>query len=113
MAIVMILYARNMYITKNTRALEDDEIESGLHRTLVNKYWFDEIYDAIIRRPVDMLSIWLNKFVENKLISGIVDGSGDLTRNIGGVLRGMHSGQLVTYILAMVAGLIALLAIFI
>lgn len=113
MAIVMILYARNIYITKNTRALEDDEIESGLHRTLVNKYWFDEIYDAIIRRPVDLLSIWLNKFVENKLISGIVDGSGDLTRNIGGVLRGMHSGQLVTYILALVAGLIALLAIFI
>ena len=113
LAIIMILYARNVYITKNTRALEDDEIESGLHHTLVNKYWFDEIYDALIRRPVDKLSIWLNKFIENKLISGIVDGSGDLTRNIGGVLRGMQSGQLVTYILAMIAGLIALLALFI
>jgi NADH-quinone oxidoreductase subunit L len=108
-ALGSIAYAWKVYKKDETLALEDDEVESSLHRTLLNKYWIDEIYDSIIRKPVDRISAFLGKFIEPKLIDGIVEGSGSLTKATGGLFRQLQSGSLSLYIFVFILGLIAIL----
>ena len=50
---------------------------SGVHRLLLNKYYVDEIYDAVIVQPIKLLStggLW--KGVDAGLIDGAVNGVG-------------------------------------
>ena len=108
-ASVMIYYAYTIYVKRSTRALEDDEVEGGLHRLFANKYWIDELYDAIIRKPVDALGSWFGKLVEPRMIDGAVEGSGRFTKWSGDAIRVIQSGSISTYILAIVAGVIAML----
>lgn len=108
-ALGSIAYAWKVYKKDETLALEDDEVESSLHRTLLNKYWIDEIYDSIIRKPVDRISAFLGKFIEPKLIDGIVEGSGSFTKATGGLFRHLQSGSLSLYIFVFIIGLIAIL----
>ncbi|MEY2939010.1 MAG: NADH-quinone oxidoreductase subunit [Bacteroidota bacterium] len=105
----MIYYAYNTYVSKGNRALEDDEIQSGLHQLLLKKYGFDELYDNIIRKPIDYLASGLHHWVEDKALMNIVDGSGSSVKGIARMLQGLQNGQIITYLLAMIGGLIALL----
>ncbi|MFQ6008277.1 MAG: hypothetical protein ACE5K8_04920, partial [Candidatus Zixiibacteriota bacterium] len=46
-----------------------------IHKLLYNKYYFDEIYDAIIVRPTLQLARYMWSF-DNKIIDGAVNGTG-------------------------------------
>ena len=102
-------YAWLKYAKRGELALEDNEISSFSHKLLLNKYWFDELYDALIRKPVDAISHALGKVVEPKIIDGLVEGTGDATDAAGSKLRLLQSGSLFFYILVFITGLIALL----
>ncbi len=104
-----IYYAWLKYAKRGELALEDNEISSFSHKLLLNKYWFDELYDALIRKPVDAISHALGKVVEPKIIDGLVEGTGDATDAAGSKLRLLQSGSLFFYILVFITGLIALL----
>jgi len=105
----VIYYAYLVYVKRATPALEDDEIESGIHQTLLNKYWIDELYDVIVRKPLDALSVWFGRIADPKIIDGAVEASGRLTRWSGTVIRGLQNGSLSTYLLAIVGGTILVL----
>jgi len=65
---------------------------------LVNKYYIDEIYDAVIVWPVvRMAREFLWKFVDVILIDGSVNGVGGLVRFSGRVFRRMQTGYVRTY----------------
>ncbi len=51
----------------------------GLYLTLLNKYWVDEIYDALIVNRTKDLGTFLAKF-DLRVIDGGVNGSAWLTR---------------------------------
>jgi NADH-quinone oxidoreductase subunit L len=104
-----IYYAWLKYAKRGELALEDKEISSFSHKLLLNKYWFDQLYDALIRKPVDAVSHVLGKVVEPKIIDGLVEGTGDATDAVGSKLRLLQSGSLFFYILVFITGLIALL----
>jgi NADH-quinone oxidoreductase subunit L len=108
-AIGGIYYAWLTYAKRGELALEDKDITSATHKLLLNKYWFDELYNAIIRKPVDAISKALGSFIEPKIVDGLVEGTGAATDAAGGKLRLLQSGSLFFYILAFVVGLIALL----
>jgi NADH-quinone oxidoreductase subunit L len=108
-AVGSILYAWLIYKKRGELALEDEEIESGAHQLLLNKYWFDELYDKLIRKPVDAMSKFFGKYIEPYLIDGLVEGSGTATEAGGNKLRLLQSGSLFVYILIFTIGLIALL----
>ncbi len=77
------------------------KLSSGAHAMyglLVNKYYIDEIYDAIIVWPILQTSrefLW--KFVDVIVIDGIVNGSGTVVRSLGSGLRHMQTGYVRTY----------------
>jgi NADH-quinone oxidoreductase subunit L len=104
-----IYFAWTKYVKRGELALEDKDITSASHKLLLNKYWFDELYDAIIRKPVDGISKAFSSVVEPKIIDGLVEGTGEATGATGGKLRLLQSGSLFFYILLFIVGLIALL----
>jgi len=99
------------YKKRSELALEDKDIKNGVHITMLNKYWFDEIYDSIIRKPIDAMSNFLGKVFDPKILDGIVNGFGIATQGAGEKLRLMHSGKLYFYILVMIFSLIGLLMV--
>jgi NADH-quinone oxidoreductase subunit L len=76
---------------------------------MLNKYWFDEIYESLVRKPLDRMSSFFARVVEPKMIDGVVEGSGSFTRNLGSQLRKLQNGTMYIYIAAMVIGLIVML----
>jgi NADH-quinone oxidoreductase subunit L len=70
----------------------------GVYRLLLNKYYIDELYDAVIVQPIKLLStgaLW--KGVDVGLIDGTVNGVGALVRAGSGGLRRIQTGSVRTY----------------
>jgi NADH-quinone oxidoreductase subunit L len=84
---------------------------SGLAAFLEQKWYIDELYQAIIIRPVELLSGLLERFAEKLGIDGLVNGVGRSVRWSSDKVRLAQSGQVGFYIFIMVLGMIALFAI--
>jgi NADH-quinone oxidoreductase subunit L len=80
------------------------------YKLILNKYWVDEIYDAVIVRPIRMVSdgvLW--RIVDVRIIDGIVNALGGLTKAFSYVFRFAQSGYVQTYVLVVVLGVLFLL----
>ncbi|MCW3121381.1 MAG: proton-translocating NADH-quinone oxidoreductase, chain [Flavipsychrobacter sp.] len=104
-AVVMIIFAW----TINSKP--EFKENTGLAKVLENKWYLDEIYDAIIVKPIEALSNVLDKFAERKGIDGLVNGVGKTVRWGGDRLRLLQSGQVGFYIFIMVMGMVVLFAL--
>ena len=97
--------------TRYSKRVPSDEPTGALHRLLANKYYVDEIYNALIVQPVKNGSHFLLwKLVDNGIIDGIVNGVAALIRFIGGLLRRLQTGLVQAYIISMVLGIVLFLA---
>jgi NADH-quinone oxidoreductase subunit L len=84
---------------------------SALYKLLANKFYFDEIYQAVFARGSRGLGTALWRVGDVALIDGgMVNGSARVVGWLSGLLRHMQSGYLYHYAFAMVIGLSALLA---
>jgi NADH-quinone oxidoreductase subunit L len=81
----------------------------GFARVLENKWYVDEIYDALIVRPVLGASRALWRFVDDVIIDGAVNGAGYASRAFGWVGSRLQTGHLNTYAFAVVAGALLLI----
>ena len=82
-----------------------------LYRFFLNKWYFDEIYDLLIVRPLMALGRFLWKKGDGKVIDGTIDGVAMgiipfFTRLAGKA----QSGYVFTYALAMVIGIVVLIS---
>jgi NADH-quinone oxidoreductase subunit L len=78
------------------------------HTLLVNKYYLDNLYQAVIDRVVLMASRMLAWFDRNVVNDTFVDGSAQATGFIGYLLKFQQTGRLPNYALAIVIGIVAL-----
>ena len=70
----------------------------GLYRSVLNKYYVDEIYGATIVRPLIVFSravLWQG--ADQRVIDGAVNGSATTARQVSDGLRQMQSGNLRSY----------------
>lgn len=67
-----------------------------------HKYYVDEIYNALITKPLDAISVFLKNMVDNKLIDGIVNATGKITEWVSSLMRFVQTGNVDFYLLAMV-----------
>lgn len=81
---------------------------TGFARILENKWYVDELYDAVIVKPLNALASFLNKFVERLGLDGIVNGVGRVVQYGSRQIRMLQSGQVGAYILLMVIGVVIL-----
>jgi len=81
----------------------------ALYLLLLNKYYFDEIYDALIVRPTMALGRGLWKKGDGVVIDGFgPDGVSSRTRDIAAWTSRLQTGYLYHYAFAMLIGLVAL-----
>jgi NADH-quinone oxidoreductase subunit L len=82
-----------------------------LYRVWANKYWLDPIYDYLIARPSRWLAnaFWID--VDGKVINGLADGLGNALRGIGERVRRLQTGYTRGYALAMLIGIVVVIAI--
>src|SRR5215210_2462238 len=80
----------------------------ALHRLLENKYYVDEIYNALIVRPLAALSRFFWKGVDTFLIDGAVNAGAFLTELTGDVGRFSTTGNVRNYALYFFLGVILL-----
>lgn len=75
------------------------------HRMLLNKYWVDEIYQAIVVNPIRLTSdkfLW--KIFDVKLIDGTVNGIAYIARGLSSAGLRLQNGMVNTYAFYMVIG---------
>lgn len=108
-ALVAAIFAYVKYV-KNSHVPADDESNRGAIANLsYNKFYIDEIYNALITKPLDSLSGFFFKIVEKSGIDAFVNGLGKTADASSRGLRLLQSGNVGLYIFMMVIGIIAIL----
>ena len=97
--------------TRYRERVPSAEPTNALQKLVANKYYVDEIYNALIVQPIKNASHYiLWRIVDNGIIDGIVNGVALAIQIIGGTLRRLQSGLVQTYIVSMVVGIVLFLA---
>lgn len=99
---VVLILGIAFYALKKFSNYSKKEEATGFARVLENKWYVDEIYDAVINKPLRAFSSFLNNVVERSGIDGIVNGVGRFVQYSGRQMRWLQSGQVGSYILIMV-----------
>jgi NADH-quinone oxidoreductase subunit L len=87
------------------------EEATGFGKVLANKWYVDELYDAIIVKPLNALGRFLDRVVEKSGIDAIVNGVGKSVQYGSRQLRYLQSGQVGSYVLLMIVGMLILFAL--
>ncbi len=80
-----------------------------LYNVLKNKYYVDEIYDAVFVTPFRMLSGFMYSIFDMKIIDGIVNGSGKFFTNLSIDWRRLQTGIIQDYAILSIAGILAII----
>jgi NADH-quinone oxidoreductase subunit L len=99
-AVIVFAYTQ----TKNFAAKEN----TGFAKLLQNKWYGDEIYEAIIVKPINSIAAFFNNIFEKKGVDGIVNGVGRAVNYGSRQIRLLQSGHVGTYVLMMVIGILVL-----
>jgi NADH-quinone oxidoreductase subunit L len=75
-----------------------------LYRFLLNRWYIDDLYDAVIVRPFTLFALFLSSVVEKYVINGVVDGTGTALRDSSAGLRRIQSGYVRNYALSILLG---------
>ncbi len=105
-AIATIYFAYVVYRQKKTLPLKEGDKMPGFQKLVYNKFYVDELYDAVIRKPLDVLSVAFHKFFDVQIIDGIVNGVGAAVKGFGSGVRLIQTGNIGFYIISMVIGIV-------
>ncbi|MFN8149807.1 MAG: NADH-quinone oxidoreductase subunit L [Solirubrobacterales bacterium] len=80
-----------------------------VHDFLENKWYFDELIDLVIYRPVIAVGRFCNSVFEKVVVQGaVVGGATGAVRGLSGAVRGAQSGFVRFYALLVIAGMVGL-----
>ena len=113
LVLVAILAARQVYNRNLKLATTLQEKLSGVHKVLLNKYYVDELYGAVIVRPVIYFSLFLWKIFDVLIIDGLINGLAKVYSDISQTMRHMQTGRLRNYALLFLAGVVIVVVSFI
>lgn len=106
---VVIILARNIFISKKSIPQSDEAAMPLLKEVIYYKYYIDEIYEAIIVKPLNKIAGFLRDYIERSGIDAVVNGIGNSVVNWSQLLRLTQTGGLGFYVGAMVISMIVLL----
>ena len=86
---------------------------SGLHRVVFNKWYVDEIYDALFVNPCKRLGTFLWRGVDVRVVDGVVNGTGAVVKFVSSAMRLTQTGIVHNYALSMVIGVLLVVGYYI
>jgi NADH-quinone oxidoreductase subunit L len=81
-----------------------------VHALLLNKYYFDPLYDRLFVRPVDALGRFCQRVLEGGLFEGLTVGISYQVRELSRDGRRLQTGQVRWYALVMLVGAVGIVA---
>ena len=95
----------------NSKILEDFKYTNmPLYNFLLNKWYFDELYDVLFVKPSKKLGLFLWKFFDLKIIDGFgPDGISSIIKKFSVKANKFQSGYIYQYAFVMLLGFSALL----
>ena len=84
----------------------------AVYRFLLNKWYFDELYNAIFIRPAQAAAQLLWHTGDERLIDGVPNGLAAITVDGSNAAVRIQTGSIATYAFTMLVGLVVLVAVF-
>ncbi|MDQ7054824.1 MAG: NADH-quinone oxidoreductase subunit L [candidate division KSB1 bacterium] len=113
-ALAGIYLAYQLYVMNPEKPRQLAQSMHGLYTLLFNKYYVDEIYQAVFVKPfVNLSNVFFWRFFDVKIIDGIVNGVARIFGNIAAGLRRMQTGIVQMYALSLMLGAIIIFGYFI
>lgn len=81
-----------------------------LFTAIYNKWWVDELYQAVVLRPYRRLAEFLAQPVDVGVIDGIANGLGTVSRSVAERLRRFENGYVRSYALTILIGVAVIMA---
>lgn len=110
LTIALIILAYNYYVRKYHIPVSDIEIK-GFRSVVLHKFYMDEIYQAVIVKPMYAISEMLHEVIERMGIDRLVNEIGNSIVLGSKGSRHLQNGGIGFYIFVMVVGIIVLMAI--
>jgi NADH-quinone oxidoreductase subunit L len=107
LAAIFITYVS--FIRKGHIPASDNIRRKGFINLAYNKFYFDEIYDTLIVRPLYKVAGFLNRIIDAKIIDNSVESLGKLVMFAGGKIRLLQTGNVGFYLFTMVVFIIIVL----
>lgn len=111
-ALIGILLAWQFYLRNRNLPVQLAHRFKGLYTLVYNKYYIDELYNALFVQPLKEGSTVLWHYFDDRVIDGIVNGAGVLVRSFGSILRRIQSGYLQGYALYILLGVVVVIFYF-
>ena len=110
LVIISIPIAYYLFVKNKNLPEQITNVNKPLYNFLLNKWYFDELYDVLIVNPSKKLGIFLWKFFDIKLIDGFgPDGISTLIKKCSQKASKFQSGFIYQYAFIMLIGFSALL----
>ena len=110
LALVAIYVAHFLYVKRPGTAAVAAKRAPVLYNLLANKYYVDEIYNAVFVQPGKAIAIGLWKWIDVVLIDGTVNGAAAGVNYAAERIRRLETGYVRNYALAMLIGAVAIVA---
>jgi NADH-quinone oxidoreductase subunit L len=104
LAMTGILVAYLLYVRRRDWAEAVRRAAPGVYEVLYHKYYVDELYDAVIVRPLWKFGRLLYG-VDRIVVDGLVWGVSAVPRALGYIVRPLQSGKIQSYGVSMTAGM--------
>ncbi|MCX6258870.1 MAG: NADH-quinone oxidoreductase subunit L [Bacteroidia bacterium] len=105
----VILFAYFIYIRKAMVPATSESSMNPVQKTILHKFYIDEIYAFLFEKPYQWLSENLFRTGEIKIIDNFVNSFGRLVNATGNRLQKVQNGSIKLYLFVMAAGLILIL----
>jgi NADH-quinone oxidoreductase subunit L len=103
------LSAYRKFVKKLRTGSIETEAGSFMERLAANKFYVDELYDAVFVKPALKISRALHEFVEIRFIDRIVNGTGTMVVRFSNIIRYLQAGHVDAYMFFMIIGILLIL----
>jgi NADH-quinone oxidoreductase subunit L len=112
LALLGIALAYEMYIRNLLLPVRLAQSFGGIYRLLLNKWYFDELYNVIFVQPAIRLARLFWQVGDVMIIDGVPNGLAELTTDGSREVVKIQTGSLAIYAFAMLIGVVVLVGIF-
>jgi NADH-quinone oxidoreductase subunit L len=84
----------------------------AMYRFLYNKWYFDELYNAVIVRPLSNFAVFLWRVVDVGVIDAAVNGVASGISGVSQRLRHVQTGLVANYALAIALGMVVIVGVY-